>query len=56
VNLLKWVLGFLKKNPKKDKCVLCGRETPYTRETSIDERYGYIEGSGQLCEQCYNSH
>jgi len=37
-----------------DKCVLCGKETPYLRSTHIDMRYYYIEGSGQLCEDCYN--
>ena len=32
-----------------DKCVLCGRETPYDKETPIDKRRGYIEGCGQTC-------
>ena len=33
----------------KDKCVLCGKETPYDKETTIDKRRGYIEGCGQTC-------
>jgi hypothetical protein len=37
-----------------DKCVLCGKETAYLRSTHIDMRIGYIEGSGQLCMDCYN--
>lgn len=37
-----------------DKCVLCGKETDYLRSTHIDMRIGYVEGSGQLCMDCYN--
>lgn len=33
----------------KDRCVLCGRETPYDVETPIDMRIGYEPGSGQIC-------
>ena len=33
----------------KDKCVLCGKETPYDFETHIDYRIGYVEGGGQGC-------
>lgn len=33
----------------KDKCVLCGAETPYDETTHIDYRIGYVEGSGQTC-------
>jgi hypothetical protein len=36
-----------------DNCVICGRETPYTIETHIDHRIGYIEGMGQLCLRCF---
>lgn len=39
-----------------DFCVLCGKETPYTLDTHIDFRKGYIEGAGQLCEFCYEKH
>jgi hypothetical protein len=34
-----------------DKCVLCGKETPYTKSTHIDLREGYVEGAGQGCYQ-----
>jgi hypothetical protein len=34
-------------------CVLCGSETPYTINTHIDFRDGYVEGVGQLCRICY---
>jgi hypothetical protein len=34
---------------KKDLCVLCGAQTPYTLNTSIYQRIGYIEGAGQGC-------
>ena len=36
-----------------DTCVVCGKKTPYLRSTHIDMRFFYVEGSGQLCEDCY---
>jgi hypothetical protein len=36
----------------KEKCVTCGKETPYDFETHIDMRVGYIEGLGQCCTNC----
>lgn len=38
---------------KLDKCVTCDAETPYTENTHIDYRNFYIEGCGQLCQNCY---
>ena len=38
---------------KKEVCVSCGCETPYVFETPIQERIGYVEGSGQLCDDCF---
>jgi len=35
-------------------CVLCNKETPYSTDTHIDERQHYVEGSGQMCEECWN--
>lgn len=32
-----------------DKCVICGKESPYKISTHIDHRYGYVEGAGQGC-------
>ena len=37
----------------KDNCVTCKTPTVYNREDHIDFRIGYIEGSGQLCLDCY---
>jgi len=37
----------------KDKCVTCNKDSLYDRETHTDFRIGYIEGSGQLCLECY---
>ena len=44
------------KDKKYDKCVICGAESPYTMDTHIDLRHGYIEGAGQGCfrETCKN--
>jgi len=32
-----------------DKCVMCGKESPYKVSTHIDMRYGYESGVGQMC-------
>jgi len=37
----------------KDKCVNCKRETLYDKETHVDFRLGYVEGTGQLCLDCW---
>jgi hypothetical protein len=36
-------------NVEYDKCVICGKTSPYTRLTHIDHRVGYVEGCGQTC-------
>lgn len=38
---------------EKDKCVICGKETPYRKSDHIDARLHYVEGCGQLCRECY---
>lgn len=35
-------------------CIHCGRPTPYDIQTPIATRLYYIDGSGQLCEQCFS--
>lgn len=37
----------------KDKCIMCGKDSPYEPHVHIDLRMGYIEGAGQLCTACY---
>jgi hypothetical protein len=37
-----------------ETCVLCGAKTDVKITTHIDYRYGYVEGSGQCCRDCYN--
>ena len=32
-----------------DECVICGRKSPYTIDTHVDLREGYIKGAGQGC-------
>lgn len=34
---------------ENDKCVICGKSTPYKISTHINERIGYVEGAGQGC-------
>jgi hypothetical protein len=32
-----------------DECTICGRKSPYTIDTHVDLREGYIKGAGQGC-------
>ena len=36
-----------------ETCVLCGAKTDVKITTHIDYRYGYVEGCGQCCKECY---
>lgn len=38
-----------------ETCVMCGEETTTLKTTHVDFRYGYVEGAGQLCRECYLS-
>ena len=35
-------------------CNICGKETDIDINTHIDFRYGYTEGAGQACRECYD--
>ena len=49
------VLKTEEENPDAfDKCVICGKESPYLKSTHIDMRVGYVEGGGQGCFQPNN--
>lgn len=37
---------------KKEKCVMCGNPTAYTKKIPTIHRAGYMEGAGQLCMNC----
>ena len=37
----------------KEKCIRCGVETEYNVSTPVTMRRWYIEGSGQLCPNCF---
>ena len=37
-----------------EKCIRCGKETKYDVSAPVNMRKYYIEGSGQLCEQCFS--
>lgn len=39
---------------EKDICVKCKKLTQYTKDVDIDLREHYIEGAGQLCDECYD--
>ena len=36
-----------------ETCVMCGEETTTLKTTHVDFRYGYVDGAGQLCRECY---
>lgn len=45
-----------KQNKKKisqyESCILCGKNTGILQNTPVWGRQNYIEGCGQLCEEC----
>lgn len=44
-----------KKKPNKhDKCVLCGEKTEYAEMDYVNARNFYVDGSGQLCQACFD--
>lgn len=36
-----------------EKCIMCNKETETLKTTHVDFRYGYVEGAGQMCRECY---
>ena len=38
----------------KEVCVRCGQSTPYEINYPVYLRKWYVDGSGQLCEECWN--
>ena len=38
----------------RETCYLCGCDTPFYKDTPINERFNYIEGAGQLCQHCHD--
>lgn len=44
---------FKKKEDLYETCVICKCKTNIKRNQPIEERFGYIEGVGQLCYECY---
>ena len=41
-------------NTEKETCIICKEITDVDTNLSINYRYFYVEGAGQLCEKCYN--
>lgn len=37
----------------KDKCVICNKVTEHDKSTHISCRQYYVEGTGQLCKECF---
>ena len=37
-----------------ERCVLCGSKVHVLKTAHISERKYYIEGAGQLCENCFH--
>lgn len=38
---------------KYEYCVICGKRTDVKREDPVGLRRYYVEGVGQLCEECF---
>ena len=41
------------KDIKYDNCVCCGKQTNEPEARNVDHRNYYVDGAGQLCEDCY---
>lgn len=39
-----------------DKCICCGTDTTEPKNKHIDCRYNYVEGAGQLCDECFKKY
>ena len=37
-----------------EKCVICDKQTVVPINEHVDFRKNYIEGGGQLCQECFN--
>lgn len=46
----------LKKNDEYEKCVLCGKTTDIRIKDHVDLRRYYVDGVGQLCDECGSKH
>ena len=42
--------------PEYETCVRCGKDTKVKKNDNVMFRYGYIEGAGQLCFMCNQTH
>ncbi len=40
--------------PEHEHCVLCWRKTLIRRDVPVENRIGYVDGVGQLCQKCYS--
>ena len=38
-----------------EDCIMCGKKTTTLKTTHVDFRYGYVDGAGQMCRECYLS-
>ena len=38
---------------ENEKCVCCGADTGIPKTVPLSERNYYVEGCGQLCENCF---
>ena len=38
----------------RELCIRCGKPTPYDINTPITIRRYFVEGAGQLCDECFH--
>ena len=48
-----WLWKHFEPTDEYDYCVKCGAKSDFAKGENINHRYGYIEGVGQLCTNCY---
>ena len=50
------IIDYLKNPDLLEDCVICGKQTVWKRSLDINMRVNYIEGAGQLCDECGSIH
>lgn len=44
--------GEVRVTQEVERCVMCNKPSKYTKDIPIDKRDCYIQGAGQLCDEC----
>ncbi len=47
--------GKKRQSQRMERCCRCGKPIGYSVDTPVQLRYDYVEGAGQLCNECWLS-